>query len=381
MKYTLASILSGVLLAAASATSHAAQAIPDDPELVAWMQSANDAQRARLEQLAASDDARSKLMAMQLVHPVFPLRDHPEEEIAAEQARGWSLLEEAAAADPDDFLVAWRMATCLPASALDDCGSADARQRLESAGGERAAVQLWLADSARQRGDDDAAEVHLQAAAEAQTLGAPEKMEEALIWEALTGIEVPEPSDDVARAYAQRFGVHPDAVLEQVVGISAVARIVALPTLGLQPVMEGCDPAGMASAAEGRRRQQCLSILTLMADQASSSIHRLVAEPRMVELALEASALDTWRERLRTTMWIYETATPLQMAITTSEQSRYFETWRQSGEWEAMRGLLMENGLSTEPAEGWLPEAARMRALIVGEGQGAHSAPLGAGPD
>lgn len=366
MKYTLASILFGVLLATASATSHGAQAIPDDPELVAWMQSANAAQLARLEELAGRDDARSKVLAMHLVHPMFPLRDQPEQEIAAEQRRSWKLLDEAFAADPGDVVVAWMLTTCAPGSGSAGCGSSEAVQALAEAGPERAEVQLWLAQAAQARGDDAGAQTHLQAAAEADTFGALEYEAERTIWAAWDGIRIPEPTPAVAASFAAAFQLDADAAAEQAVAVSALARIAALPSLSLQYLREPCDPEIVYAAPGGQRRSQCLAIMALLASEATSTLHRLVSEPAMVVLSEGSAVAEQWRERLRQTLWVYENASTLLVQLPPEGNASYFAAWRQAGEWQALRVLLAENGVAAEPGPGWLPQAPRMRALIAG---------------
>lgn len=372
MKTTL---VLAAIAAAFVATPGPAAAQPglDDPELLAWMHAANAAQHARYEALASREDAHSLLMAMQLVHPMFPLRDDFEGEIAAEQARAWALLERAARAEPQHPVVAWTLATCPPA-ALDACRSAAALAQLQALDDSRGAAHMWLAQSAQERGDEAAVDTHLQAAAQAPAFSAFEHELSELIWSAWETIDFPDAGPEHARAYAGHVAIDPDAFVEQIVAMSVVARIAAQTTPALSYPLEVCGLSDDGAATAAPRREPCLAIFASMAGENGTLVQRLVAEEAMVRMSLGTVEAEGWKRRLRTTVWVYERVLPEMASLSTRHDPDYYAAWRDGGEWKALLGVLERRRIDLQPPDEWMPESERMRALL-GEDDATATAP------
>lgn len=362
--------------AIAFAAPASAQPGIDDPELMAWMQSANAAQKARLEVLASRGDAPSLLMAMSLVHPMFPLRDDPEREIAAERALAWALLERAAKADPQDPVVAWKLATCTPDSGLADCGSPASRERLAALGKSRAEVNLYLAQVSQAIGDEAAFEAFLQLAAEAPGFDAYAQEQSRLIGRAWEGVGFPDADPAVVRSYAGHIEVDAGAFVEQMVAMSVFARI----TGSLLPDFE--FPLGVCGVGGGEdisalRRRQCLAIFTTMGEDKPSILQRIVAGQAMVHLTADSPGASAWKARLRTTAWVQEAGVPLLATLSARHDPAYYAGWLEEGEYQSLLGLMQRRGVEPSPPQEWLPENEGMRSLLgedIADPHGAASA-------
>ncbi|TXK60746.1 hypothetical protein [Alkalisalibacterium limincola] len=359
-----------VVLAIAVVVPGPASAQPgiDDPELLAWMHAANAAQHARYEALASREDPRSLLMAMHLVHPMFPLREDPETELAAEKARAWALLERAARVGPDDPLVAWKLANCPTDSGLALCGSPASRERLATVAGSHAASHLWLAQVAQAVGDGAAVETHLQAAAEAPSYSFEHEIGE-LVWTAWETIDFPEAGEQVAQAYGRHVEIDPDAFVDQVVALSVLARIAAHAVPGYQFPMAACGISGQGEAVGEMRRRQCLAIFTTMASEKPTLLQRMISDRALLHLRSGAPEAEDAKARLRTTWWIYEAGTPLITAMSTQHDPDHLRAWRERGEYQALVELMQRRGVATVPPDGWLPESEEARQLLDDDGK------------
>lgn len=381
MNQTIASVAMAITVAVAIAlpAPASAQAGLDDPDLLAWMHSANAAQRARQEVLAGREDPRSLLMAMYLVHPMFPLREEAQQEIAAEQARAWALLERAAKAGPDDPVVAWKLATCPAESGLAACGSPESRERLAAVAGSYAASQLWLAQVAQAVGDEAAFEARLQAAAEASAYSFEHDIGE-LIWDAWESIEFPEAGEDIALAYARHMEIDPDAFVEHIVALSVTSRIAAHALPAYDYPLSVCGVSGGGEAIDARRRRQCRAIFTTMANDRPTLLQHLLAGRAMVHLSAGASDAGTWRTRLLSTAWVYETGLELLASLSTRHDPAYFSQWREVGEYRSVLELMERRGIELSPPEGWLPANERMRGLLEEAGPASENDDPGEDP-
>ena len=338
----------------------------DDPELLAWMHSANAAQRSRLEALALREDARSLLMAMQLVHPMFPLREDPEQEIAQEKARASALFERAVQAESGDPVAAWMLATCSADSGLAACGSPASRERLAADAGSYAAAHLWLAQVAEATGDEAAFEAHFQAAAEAPIFSLEQDIGE-LIWSAWETVDFPEADAEIAQAYARQVEIDPGAFVEQIVALSVTARVAAFALPAYRFPYSACGLSSAAEPVPTQRRSQCLSIFTTMAENRPNLLQSIIATGAMVRMSHKGREAEVWKERVRTAWWVREMGLPLVVALSTRHDQDFFETWRRNGEFQAWLELMDRNGVDIAPPDGWLPEDEAARALIEGD--------------
>lgn len=352
------------LLALSAGLTLALPAQADEDALAEWIDAANAAQAAQRAELEARGDAGSLLSAMLLVVPVVAdrQRDDQGRDLAK---RADALFRAAAEADADHPVVAWMLATCMRPGAGVDCGTPEARARVQAVAGDRVQTRLWLVGDALQRGDADEAQAHWTAAAAADRYRGLEHDYTELVWSTLLGLDLPEPSPEVARAYAQALESSASAPLDFARQVTAIGLITAAPSPGLSVPHGQCGLRALDSPPpRGALGEQCRHVFSAMYEQGSTHMEQIVGATAMLRLGVAGEERAHWVEAVKQLEWIREQSRDLWQDFGERFDPRYGELWREHGEAAALRWLLLRSGRPDHPPPGWEPSDPRVRALV-----------------
>lgn len=315
-----------------------------------WARQLTPVMQGRLRDLAASGEPRKLYAAGRLWDATLAAPEDAEVPAQpSQQAVAW--LQAAIDARPRDPLVARvELAACPQAV---DCDAEGALRFLLQAEPDNADIQLRAMDAAQRRGDAAGSERHWQAAVLARRFD-PRALE--LGWalhEAYRGLSLPVPGQDVAaaleRVHALGLSLDPQGIADlQAMNLFATQ---AMPPL--QGLLRRCR-----TPATEARRDECMSLLGLLADDETTLFAPLLALKTMAELTAGTPDQAPWAERLRVLKWQQQSVMPLTTAwpsLPAGAMADYFDTFLREGELAAYRALLHAHGLPSVPPQGWQP--------------------------
>ena len=329
----------------------------EDPQAQLCEREQQIAVRARYEQLAASDIARSQLVASLLAPSVFFPRDLQRELTDDDFAAGKSHAQRAIAAaqrlDPWDPVVAWHAhPKCAPASGCDRDGAAAALARIDPGN-----TWTWVrvADAAHARGDKVGVEQALARAAGSEYTRSYFG-ETALLFVDQLG-ELPLSADCVVRLrrIGQELGLGHDATPADVASVHAIAIAAAMVLPGFGGVLRTCGPSRNSSA---RDKAMCIALFKRVAE-GDTLMEQSIALSHLVQLTAGQREGVQWRERYRNQKWLIEQAGARQLWA----RGPMEELWVQ-GEVRGLQARLQ--ALDAWPApRGWLPATRCERAKVI----------------
>lgn len=343
-----------------------AEAAPADADLkqakLAWHTAAAEATRNHLRTVAARGDARS-LLAAAILWPRWPDNaGKPDQQPRiAQEARAW--FDAARSVRPRDALVAWLEASdCVGLS--DSCDRDGALEFLLQTEPDNAAIHILAMAAADRSGAPQMAERHWQAAASSTTHDPHALKVSQLLYAAMEDAVLPPLTPALARSMGQSLGSNRDATPEDLrdVGTMAVWAAVAIPAY--QTVTRKCSIDALAPLPT-QRATQCRRVMTLLAMDQSLMIAQTIGLKKMVELSQGTGEAAAWRERFRQFHWTYENAQRNMMSKGSALPPEYLRWVLTEGELPAMRKLLEANGIPPSAPEGWLPDRADLRAVLV----------------
>lgn len=327
----------------------------------AWQQAKNEAVLVQARALAARGDARNLLVAAVLAKTAGAGQP---DGAAAAAARHW--FDAARRTRPTDPLVAWMEALDCNGLAAN-CDSQAALVRLLAVDGDNAATH-WLAlNAAQQAGDPVAARTHLRLAAHAPRLEMYNHTLLGLIDQARRAMPTPPLPPQLSEAFARVYGMDQFATADDITSGGLLGMWVAIAMPPLMDTAELCDPDRLRDANHGALRKDCIALLDRLADDRSTTVTTLFALSALSQLTAGQPRGDPWRQQLRKVYWLFEKASPVMAGLPGSHVSgsEYFGWMANEGELEAMRRVLLRNGIAPEPPAGWLPSTARHRALVT----------------
>ncbi|WP_192282570.1 hypothetical protein [Xanthomonas sp. XNM01] len=320
------------------------------PLLIEWQTAHAEAVCAHLRGLAAADDARGLAVAA-LLSPMAMAPDGSSEELPRDV---W--LARAVTLGTGDPLVLWLQAT--RCSTDPACDQETVLAALKGLVGEDLDVRLLALSAAIGRGDASAAAAHLHAAVESDRVLDPFNGWTRLLYAELLAMQAPAPSPEVAGMAGELFDFGRPVTVADVAGVSALAVATAFVLPATAHLTRFCR----ADAQE--RRDDCLRVYARLAE-GRSLMEASIAVVSGVELSgLQTDQADrhVWRERLRQNAWLRQHVPVVPGEVLPLD---YFERFIEAGELAALGDRLAAAGLPRQAPDGWLPDDARLRRLIV----------------
>lgn len=227
------------------------------------------------------------------------------------------------------------------------CDIPAAIQTLQTEESDDVGAQLLLWRMHAGKGDTDAA-AQAWARATQATRYADEVAEGvALLDHATRGVHWPAWGEDADP------GMRTDS--ETIRAVTVFALVAASWMPGLGDAHRQC-PADVS----GEQRQRCRHLFKVMADS-NAFVTANVGVGKMRELSDDAAERQSWEGRKRELMWLAQRSAPLLSArrddVPPLETNDYLQRVGEKGELPAIRQLLADNGIATQPPADWEPAA------------------------
>lgn len=315
-----------------------------------WSRQLAPVMQSRLRDLAASGEARKLYVAGRLWDTAQVDAD-PEDSGTIPQSSRQSVawLQAAIDARPRDPLVARVEQAACPQGV--SCDTAGALRFLLEAEPDNAEIQLRAMHDAQRRGDAAGSEHHWQAAVLSTRYDASALPLARELHEAYRGLTLPLPAQDVAvmleRVVSLGLSVDPQAIAD----IEAMNLFATQAMPSFQGLLQHCR-----APASDAQRDECMSLLGLMADDESTLIGPIVALKMMVDLTAGTQNQAPWAQRLRELKWLQQSIAPLTSQpspLPGGTMADYFDVFLREGELATYWELLRANDLPLVPPEGW----------------------------
>jgi hypothetical protein len=328
-----------------------------DPQAQRCEHAVHVAVRARYDQLAASDDARSQLVASLLAPQVFfprnLQRELTDDDFAAGQSHARRAIAAAQRLDPKDPVVAWHTySKCTPASGCDRDEAAAALARIDPGN-----TWTWIrvADAAHARGDKVGVEQALARAADSESARTYFGETALLVVDQLGELPLSADCAGMLRRIGQELGLGHDATSSDVASVHAGAIAAAMALPSFDGVSGTCAPMRNPS---GRDKAMCMALFKRVAE-GDTLMEQSMALSHLVQYTAGQRQGAQWRERYRNLKWLMEQSGARQLWA----RGPMEELWVQ-GEVRGLQARLRTLGAWPAPPD-WLPATRCERAKVI----------------
>jgi hypothetical protein len=329
-------------------------------DVAAWEDAFVQAQRDHARALAARGDSDALLGAVLLYPREFGETATGTGQMPVpDEVTGW--FTQAVVQAPDDVLIAWLEAVHCPVDAAA-CDREAALERLREADADNAATWLETMRDADNRSDVAGRERAFSRAAASTHFDIHDRALGRLLAETVKGFRAPPQTPGLLALFkivAEDTGwpQGEQRVVAQLISLW-MHRMIPDVAFFTRTCVQGNEIEG-----DARHRRECRALFARMADGSTTAWTRQVALGVMVRLTRDLPDGTRWRERYRRYRWLSANAVEL---ISPYHSGLYLRNVLADGEIAAWEALLDAAGKPIDPPDGWLPDSANDRDLILG---------------